>query len=108
MSEEESQALAAANVTLYPGSVQSFSDTAGLINCLDVVLSVDTAIAHLSAAMGRPTWLMLQWFATDWRWMLDRDSNPWYPTVRIFRQPSMGNWAAVTKKIEQYLSWFKV
>ena len=106
--EEESQALAAANVTLYPGSVQSFSDTAGLINCLDVVLSVDTAIAHLSAAMGRPTWLMLQWFATDWRWMLDRDSNPWYPTVRIFRQPSMGNWAAVTKKIEQYLSWFKV
>jgi len=50
----------------------------------------------------------LQWFATDWRWMLDRDSSPWYPTVRIFRQPSMGDWTSVTKKIEQYLSWFKV
>jgi len=105
---EEDQALADAGVTRYPGSVQSFADTAALINCLDVVISVDTAITHLAAAMGRPTWLMLQWFATDWRWMLDRDSNPWYPTVRIFRQPSMGDWASVTKKIEQYLSWFKV
>ncbi len=106
--DEEDQQLAAAGVTRYPGSVQSFADTAGLINCLDVVLSVDTAIAHLAAAMGRPTWLMLQWFATDWRWMLDRDSNPWYSTVRIFRQPSMGDWTTVTRKIEQYLSWFKV
>jgi len=105
---EEDQALAAAGVTRYPGSVQSFADTAALINCLDVVISVDTAITHLAAAMGRPTWLMLQWFATDWRWMLDRDSNPWYPTVRIFRQPSMGDWTSVTKKIEQYLTWFKV
>ena len=105
---EEDQALADAGVTRYPGSIQSFADTAALINCLDVVISVDTAITHLAAAMGRPTWLMLQWFATDWRWMLDRDSNPWYPTVRIFRQPSMGDWTTVTKKIEQYLSWFKV
>ena len=106
--DEEDQALAAAGVTRYPGSVQSFADTAALINCLDVVISVDTAITHLAAAMGRPTWLMLQWFATDWRWMLDRDSNPWYPTVRIFRQPSMGDWESVTRKIEQYLTWFKV
>jgi len=105
---EEDQALANAGVTRYPGSIQSFADTAALINCLDVVISVDTAITHLAAAMGRPSWLMLQWFATDWRWMLDRDSSPWYPTVRIFRQPSMGDWTTVTKKIEQYLSWFKV
>ena len=105
---EEDQALADAGVTRYPGSVQSFADTAGLIAALDVVLSVDTAVAHLAAAMGRPTWLMLQWFATDWRWMLDRDSSPWYSTLRIFRQPSMGDWTSVTKKIEQYLTWFKV
>lgn len=105
---EEDEALAAVGVTRYPGTIQSFADTAALINCLDVVISVDTAITHLAGAMGRPTWLMLQWFATDWRWMLDRDSNPWYSTVRIFRQPSMGDWASVTKKIEQYLSWFKV
>jgi len=105
---EEEAALAAIGVTVYPGSIQSFADTAALMSCLDVVISVDTAITHLAGAMGRPTWLMLQWFATDWRWMLDRDSSPWYPTVRIFRQPSMGDWTSVTKKIAQYLSWFKV
>lgn len=105
---EESEAMAAVGVTLYPGSVMSFADTAGLIACMDVVISVDTAIAHLAGAQGRPTWLMLQWFATDWRWLLDRDSSPWYPTVRIFRQPAMGDWASVTRRIEQYLSWFKV
>ena len=105
---EEEAALAAIGVTVYPGSIKSFADTAALMSCLDVVISVDTAITHLAGAMGRPTWLMLQWFATDWRWMLDRDSSPWYPTVRIFRQPSMGDWTSVTKKIEQYLSWFKV
>ena len=105
---EEQQQLIAAGVTHYPGSIASFADTAALIAHLDVVISVDTAITHLAAAMGRPTWLMLQWFATDWRWMLDRDSNPWYSTVRIFRQSSMGDWTSVTKKIEQYLTWFKV
>jgi hypothetical protein len=105
---EEEQQLTAAGVTRYPGAIASFADTAALIAHLDVVISVDTAITHLAAAMGRPTWLMLQWFATDWRWMLDRDSNPWYSTVRIFRQPSMGDWDTVTKKIEQYLTWFKV
>ena len=105
---EEEEQLTEAGVTRYPGAIASFADTAALIAHLDVVISVDTAITHLAAAMGRPTWLMLQWFATDWRWMLDRDSNPWYSTVRIFRQPAMGDWESVTKKIEQYLNWFKV
>jgi hypothetical protein len=100
--------MAAAGVTMYPGSISSFAETAALIMCLDVVISVDTAVTHLAGALGRPTWLMLQWFATDWRWMLDRDSSPWYPTTRIFRQPSMGDWSSVTKKIAQYLTWFKV
>ncbi len=106
--DEESQALSDAGVTMYPGTIASFADTAALIMCLDVVISVDTAITHLAGALGRPTWLMLQWFATDWRWMLDKDSSPWYSTVRIFRQPSMGDWTSVTKKIAQYLTWFKV
>ena len=106
--DEEDKQLAEAGVTRYPGAIASFADTAALVSNLDVVISVDTAIAHLAGAMGRPTWLMLQWFATDWRWMLDRDSSPWYSTVRIFRQPSMGDWTSVTKKIEQYLGWFKV
>jgi hypothetical protein len=107
-SAEEDAVLAALGVTRYPGTIRSFADTAALIAHMDVVLSVDTSIAHLSAALGRPTWLMLNWFAPCWRWMLNRDSSPWYSSMRIFRQPAQDDWTSVTKKIEQYLSWFKV
>ena len=107
-SDEEDAVLAALGVTRYPGTIGSFADTAALIAHMDVVLSVDTSIAHLSAALGRPTWLMLNWFAPCWRWMLNRDSSPWYSSMRIFRQPAQDDWTSVTKKIEQYLSWFKV
>lgn len=107
-SPEEDAVLAALGVTRYPGTIGSFADTAALIAHMDVVLSVDTSIAHLSAALGRPTWLMLNWFAPCWRWMLNRDSSPWYSSMRIFRQPAQDDWTSVTKKIEQYLSWFKV
>jgi hypothetical protein len=105
---QEESALAAIGVTVYPGSIASFADTAALISCLDVVISVDTAVTHLAGAMGRPTWLMLNWFAPCWRWMLNRDSSPWYSSMRIFRQPAQDDWTSVHKKIEQYLSWFKV
>jgi hypothetical protein len=107
-SAEEDAVLASLGVTRYPGSISSFADTAALIAHMDVVLSVDTSIAHLSAALGRPTWLMLNWFAPCWRWMLNRDSSPWYSTMRIFRQPAQDDWTTVTNKIQQYLSWFKV
>jgi ADP-heptose:LPS heptosyltransferase len=106
--DSESQILESIGVSQYPGSIRSFADTAALIQNLDVVISVDTAIAHLSGAIGRPTWIMLSQYAVDWRWLLDRDSNPWYPTARLFRQPKMGDWDSVTAKIHQYLSWFKV
>ena len=107
-SAEEDSVLAALGVTRYPGTIRNFADTAALIAHMDVVLSVDTSIAHLSAALGRPTWLMLNWFAPCWRWMLNRDSSPWYSSMRIFRQPAQDDWTSVTRKIEQYLSWFKV
>ena len=107
-SAEEDAVLAALGVTRYPGTIGSFADTAALIAHMVVVLSVDTSIAHLSAALGRPTWLMLNWFAPCWRWMLNRDSSPWYSSMRIFRQPAQDDWTSVTKKIAQYLSWFKV
>jgi hypothetical protein len=105
---EEEQILAAAGVNLFPGTVTNFADTAGLVHHLDVVISVDTAIAHLAGAMGRPTWIMLSQYALDWRWLLGRDDSPWYPSARLFRQPTMGNWKPVLEKIHQYLSWYKI
>ena len=103
---EEDQ-LAQAGVTRFPGAVSGFHDTAALITCLDVVVAVDTAVAHLAAALGRPTWLMLNGYATDWRWLLTREDSPWYSTVRIFRQPEYGAWQPVLDRVTQYLSWFK-
>jgi hypothetical protein len=107
-SAEEDKQLADAGVTTYPGSISSFADTAALMMHLDVVVSVDTAIAHLAGALGRPTWIMLNQFATDWRWLLNRDDSPWYSQARLFRQPTRGDWASVTKKVGQFLGWFKV
>jgi len=106
--EDEDRALADAGVTRYPNSINSFADTAALMMHMDVVISVDTAITHLAGSLGRPTWVMLNAYSTDWRWLLDRDSSPWYSTARLFRQPAMGDWDSVTKKIAQYLSWFKI
>lgn len=103
----EEEALAEAGVTRFPGAVSGFHDTAALISCLDVVVAVDTAVTHLAAALGRPTWLMLNRYATDWRWLLTREDSPWYSTVRIFRQPEYGAWPPVLDRVTQYLSWFK-
>jgi hypothetical protein len=105
---EEEEALLAAGVQAYPGSVKSFVDTAALIMAMDVVIGVDTAVSHLSGSLGRPTWIMLQKFSTDWRWLLNQDSSPWYSTARLFRQENFDDWAAVTKKVSQYLGWMKV
>ena len=107
-SPEEEEQLAAVGVTRYPGSIASFADTAALMMHMDVVVSVDTAISHLAGALGRPTWIMLNQYGLDWRWLLNRDDSPWYTTARLFRQPKRGDWASVTKKISQFLSWFKV
>ena len=106
--EDECMALADAGVRQFPGAISSFSDTAALMMNLDVVVGVDTAVSHLSGALGRPTWIMLNAFATDWRWLLDRDSSPWYSSARLFRQPTRGDWQSVTAKIGKFLSWFKV
>jgi tetratricopeptide (TPR) repeat protein len=107
-SPEEEEQLSAVGVTRYPGSISSFADTAALIMHMDVVVSVDTAISHLAGSLGRPTWVMLNQYGQDWRWLLDRNNSPWYPTATLFRQPTRGDWTSVTKKIAQYLSWYKV
>jgi ADP-heptose:LPS heptosyltransferase len=77
---------------------ESFADTAGAIECLDLVISVDTSVAHLAGAMGKPVWVLLP-YAPDWRWMLDREDSPWYPTMRLFRQPQAGDWKSVVDSL---------
>ena len=106
--EEESTELESAGTLMYPGTITCMADTAALISCLDVVVSVDTAVSHLSAAMGRPTWIMLNQYGVDWRWLLNRVDTPWYPTARLFRQPTMGNWGPVLTKISHHLNLFKI
>ena len=106
--EQEEAELVAAGVTASPGAIRNFADTAALLMHMDVVLSVDTAVAHLAGALGRPVWVMLSQYALDWRWLLDRDSSPWYSTARLFRQPVMGDWATVTERIHKFLSWYKI
>jgi ADP-heptose:LPS heptosyltransferase len=71
-----------------------FAATAALIEALDLVIAVDTAVAHLAGALGRPVWLLCQWNA-DWRWTPQAVEKPWYPGMRIFRQPRRGDWPAV-------------
>lgn len=105
---EEEKELMAAEVRCFPGGVNSFADTAALVSNLDVVVSVDTATAHLSAALGKPTWIMLNNYAPCWRWLLNRDDTPWYATARLFRQPKMGDWASVIEKIKLHLKLFKI
>ena len=83
--------------------LRDFADTAALANALDLVISVDTSIAHLAGALGRPTWILLTLMA-DYRYFLDRDDSPWYPTARLFRQSKVGEWDAVIERVRLALS----
>jgi Flp pilus assembly protein TadD len=85
-------------ITDWTAELQDFADTASLIANLDLVISSDTAVAHLAGAMGKPLWLLLP-FVPDWRWLLDRDDSPWYPSMRLFRQPKIGDWQSPIRRI---------
>ncbi|MEA5114684.1 MAG: tetratricopeptide repeat-containing glycosyltransferase family protein [Geobacteraceae bacterium] len=87
----------------YTPGIRDFSDTAALIAHLDLVISIDTGVAHLAGAMGKETWVLLP-FAADWRWMLDRDDSPWYPTMRLFRQDRPGDWRGPVESVRRELS----
>lgn len=85
-----------------------FADTAALINAMDIIISVDTSVAHAAGAMGKATWILLP-SAPDWRWLIDRDDSPWYSSVKLFRQNHSGDWSSVIQKVrtallEQFLS----
>ena len=80
----------------------TLADTAALIDELDLVISVDTSIAHLAGALARPCWVLLP-FAPDWRWLLERDDSPWYPTLRLFRQRALRDWSGVVSRVADEL-----
>ena len=82
----------------------SFADTAAIVADLDLVISVDTATAHLAASIGKPTWILLQAGSTDWRWLRERRDSPWYPSVRLFRQRVPRDWAPVFRMLDAALA----
>jgi tetratricopeptide (TPR) repeat protein len=85
------------------GELTDFADTAALLSNLDLLITVDTAVAHLAGALGKPVWLLLTQ-APDWRWLLHRADSPWYPSMRLFRQPAAGDWAAVLGRVAAELA----
>ena len=82
----------------WSGDFHDFSDTAALIDNLDLVIAVDTSVAHLAGALGKPMWLLNR-YNTCWRWLLDRDDSPWYPSVRQFRQDKTRKWDPVIARV---------
>ena len=82
--------------------LEDFSDTAAVMANMDLIISVDTAAAHLAGAMGLPVWILV-YFSPDWRWMLDRHGSPWYPTMRLFRQQKRDDWGGVICQVSDEL-----
>jgi Flp pilus assembly protein TadD len=83
--------------------IKSFNDSASIIQAMDLVITVDTSLAHLSGALGKPTLILLPW-NPEWRWLLDRQDSPWYPTAKLFRQPNRDNWEEVIKEVILHLN----
>ena len=91
------------NLLHFEHDLNDFADTAALCSLMDLVVSVDTSVAHLSGALGKPTWVLLP-YTPDWRWMLGRNDSPWYPTLALYRQVVAGNWDDVLNRVATDLS----
>ena len=85
--------------------LDDFADTAAVFALVDLVITVDTSVAHLAGAMARPVWILLP-FSPDWRWTLSGESSRWYPSARLFRQPSLGDWDSVIERLRGELGRF--
>ena len=85
-------------IVLLGDQLKDFSDTAAVIDVLDLIITVDTAVAHLAGAMGKQVWILLP-YIPDWRWLLDRSDTPWYPTARLFRQDDTRSWEKVVERV---------
>ena len=99
------QTESAAAIIDHSALIQDFADTAALMKQLDLIISVDTAVAHLAGALARPVWTLLP-FVPDWRWRLETEETPWYPTMRLFRQSSPGDWNSVIRRVAGELAGF--
>jgi tetratricopeptide (TPR) repeat protein len=84
-------------------AIEDFDDTAAIVSLLDLVIGSDTSVVHLVGALGKPIWILLQ-HAADWRWLEGRSDNPWYPTARLFRQPTPGDWSSVVEAVKAELA----
>jgi hypothetical protein len=100
---EEAKRLIEAGLRDFTEHITDFADTAAFLAELDLIVSVDTAVAHLAGAMGRPVWLLAP-FQADWRWGPSGESTRWYPSVRLFRQPAIGDWGTVVRSIAKRLA----
>ena len=87
------------HIQFYGDDLKDFTDTAALCELMDVVISVDTSVAHLAGALGKPTWVLLP-YAPDWRWLLDRVDSPWYPSATLYRQEKAGDWDRVLDRVK--------
>jgi tetratricopeptide (TPR) repeat protein len=92
-------------IAVYNQHLRDFSDTAALIDQMDLIITIDTSVAHLAGALGKPVWILLP-FNPDWRWMLDRQDSPWYPSARLFRQQRIDDWEGVIDRIKSELQCF--
>jgi tetratricopeptide (TPR) repeat protein len=90
------------HILSFADDLNDLSDTAALVACLDLIISVDTSVAHLAGSLGKETWVLLP-FTPDWRWMLDRQDSPWYPSIKLYRQQTVGDWTTVFKEIQKDL-----
>ena len=100
--DSDREILAATSITHFGEELVDFSDTAAAMALMDLVISVDTSVAHLAGAMGKPLWLLLP-YISDFRWLLDREDSPWYPTARLYRQPELGDWPSVIARVRKEL-----
>ncbi len=105
-SDKERRFLKRHGIIDIAGTFTDFADTAAAIQALDLVITVDTSVAHLAGALGKTVWILLP-FVPDWRWMLNRSDSPWYPSARLFRQPKRGDWGSVLKEVKQALVAFR-
>jgi hypothetical protein len=85
-------------ITDLSSHLSDFAETAGALMQMNLLISTDTSVAHLGGALGMPVWLLTA-YSPDWRWLLGREDSPWYPTMRLFRQPALGDWATPIQRV---------